>query len=296
MSWSGHGKVDETGRMDGVTVPRILVFDSGIGGLSVSACIRQRLPYAEQVYVADNAGFPYGDQLEPVVIRRCRELISGALRMYPCDVIVVACNTASTVVLPDLRAMTSVPVVGVVPAVKPAASCSLNRHIGILATPATIRRPYLDELIQEFAADCRIERIGHPQLVRWIENTVIGHDLPQQALWEALQPFREAGVDTVVLGCTHYPLIRDQLQACLPEVRFWVDSGDAIARRTEWLLSQQGVSLPPSTLPGGAVCAALFSGEVPDGLRHYMERSGLAPDNIRGHWPGDEGVTTAGSA
>ncbi|AZT83103.1 glutamate racemase [Marinobacter sp. NP-4(2019)] len=282
---------------DGVTVPRILVFDSGVGGLSVSACIRQRLPFAEQVYVADNAGFPYGDQPESVVTRRCQRLISEALRMFPCDVIVVACNTASTVVLPDLRSMTSIPVVGVVPAVKPAAACSQNRRIGVLATPATIRRPYLEELIREFAADCQIERIGHPQLVRWIEDFVAGHELPQPLLCEALQPFRQAGVDTVVLGCTHYPLIRDRLQACLPDVRFWVDSGDAIARRTEWLLGQLGKSAVASrVVPDYSVRAALFSGEVPSGLRDYMEQSGLAPDEIRGRWPGDEGVTTAGSA
>ncbi len=280
-----------------MTVPRILVFDSGVGGLSVSACIRQRLPFAEQVYVADNAGFPYGDQPESVVTQRCQRLIAEALRRFPCDVIVVACNTASIVVLPDLRSMTSIPVVGVVPAVKPAAACSQNRRIGILATPATIRRPYLEKLIREFAADCQVERIGHPQLVRWIEDSVAGHELPLQLLCEALQPFKQAGVDTVVLGCTHYPLIRDQLQARLPEVRFWVDSGDAIARRTEWLLRQQGNSAVDSqVMPDHPVRAALFSGEVPNGLRHYMEAAGLAPDEVRGHWPGDEGVTTAGSA
>ncbi|MDX1598105.1 MAG: glutamate racemase, partial [Marinobacter sp.] len=98
-------------------------------------------------------------------------------------------------------------------------------------------------------------------------------------------------------GCTHYPLIREQLQACLPEVRFWVDSGDAIARRTEWLLGQQDKTTIPSTAElDYPVRAALFSGEIPSGLRRYMEESGLAPDEIRGHWPGDEGVTTAGSA
>lgn len=278
-------------------MPRVLVFDSGVGGLSVSACIRQRLPFVEQVYVADNAGFPYGDQPESVVTRRCQRLISEALQIFPCDVIVVACNTASTVVLPDLRSMTSIPVVGVVPAVKPAAACSQNRRIGILATPATIRRPYLEELIREFAADCQVERIGQPELVRWIEDSVAGQELPQSLLCEALQPFRAAGVDTVVLGCTHYPLIREQLQACLPEVRFWVDSGDAIARRTEWLLGQQDKTTIPSTAElDYPVRAALFSGEIPSGLRRYMEESGLAPDEIRGHWPGDEGVTTAGSA
>ncbi|MGM0769211.1 MAG: glutamate racemase [Pseudomonadota bacterium] len=274
---------------------RILVFDSGIGGLSVAACIHQRFPHVELVYVADNAGFPYGDQPESVVIDRCRSLIASALREFPCDLIVVACNTASTVVLPELRAMTAVPVVGVVPAIKPAAACSLNRRIGVLATPATIRRRYLDDLIREFANDCQIIRVGDPQLVHWIEDSVAGKNLPRQPLSEALQPFREARVDTVVLGCTHYPLIQQQLKVCLPEVGFWVDSGDAIARRAEWLLEQQGASVDTASGRGHPVRAVLFSGELPAGLISYMIGLGLAPGEARGHWPGTEGVTATGS-
>ncbi|MEX2476645.1 glutamate racemase [Marinobacter sp.] len=284
-----------------LTVPRILVFDSGVGGLSVSACIRQRLPAVELLYVADNACFPYGNQPESVVVSRCQALIAGALRAFPCDLIVVACNTASTVVLPALRSMTPIPVVGVVPAIKPAAACSINRRIGLLATPATVRRPYLDELIHEFASDCQIARVGQPDLVRWIEDAVGGNALPTQALSDALDPFREAGVDTVVLGCTHYPLIREELEACLPDVRFWVDSGDAIARRAQWLLEQQRavgehtVADNPVIANNVAVRAVLFSGAIPAGLAAYMSRMGLAPEDVRGHWPDAEGVTTAGS-
>lgn len=276
-------------------MPRILVFDSGIGGLSVAACIRQRLPSVELVYVADNAGFPYGDQPEPTVIGRCRTLIAAALQAFPCDLIVVACNTASTVVLPELRAMTRIPVVGVVPAVKPAAACSLNRRIGVLATPATVRRPYLDGLIREFASDCRVERIGHPSLVHWIEGAVTGKAISQPALSDALQPFRDSGVDTVVLGCTHYPLIRPQLEACLPDVRFWVDSGDAIARRSESLLEQQGALVSSSPGAGPPVRAVLFSGPVPSGLTAYMTNMGLAPAEVCGPWPGAQDITATGS-
>lgn len=275
---------------------RILVFDSGIGGLSVAACIHQRLADVELVYVADNAGFPYGDQPEPVVLGRCRSLIAEALREFSCDLIVVACNTASTIVLPDLRAMTDVPVVGVVPAIKPAAACSVNRRIGVLATPATIRRPYLDNLIREFANDCQVTRVGHPQLVHWIEGSVSGNDIPGQALSDALQPFRESAVDTVVLGCTHYPLIKRQLARCLPDVRFWVDSGDAIARRAEWLLEQQGSLTATADGPEHPVRAILFSGAVPEGLAAYMTGLGLAPGDIRGHWPGVGGATATASA
>lgn len=277
--------------------PRILIFDSGVGGLSVAQCIREHLPGVGQVYLADNACFPYGEQPESVVVQRCLDLIRATLERWPCDLIVVACNTASTVVLPQLRAMTSVPVVGVVPAIKPAATISRNRSVGLLATPATIRRPYLDQLIRDFASDCRVERIGHPQLVRWIEDWVAGEPLSEAALEELLEPFRRAAVDTVILGCTHYPLIREALQRSLPGVSAWVDSGEAIARRTNHLLTSGGlepVRLPELVMP---VDAALFTGQVPCGLEAFMRGLGLATAALIGHWPVPDisGVRAVGS-
>ncbi len=282
------------------SVPRVLVFDSGVGGLSVAACVRRLLPGTELLYLADNAGFPYGDQPEPVVVERCCRLIGNALDQYAPDVIVVACNTASTVVLPHLRAMTQVPVVGVVPAIKPAAAKTVNRRIGVLATPATVRRPYLDRLIAEFASDCQVERIGHPGLVRWVEESVGGRPVPTAELATALAQFRRAGVDTVVLGCTHYPLLLEALREVLPDVVHWVDSGEAIARRVEHLLVQLG-KLEPETgqaaLPEEPVRAALFSGPAPAGLAGFMAGLNLAPQAVFGHWPGPEAVVTAtGSA
>lgn len=221
-------------------VPEVLVFDSGVGGLSIASCIHRQIPAARLTHLADNAGFPYGDQPEGVVVDRTVSLVQAQLRSHPFDVVVVACNTASTVALPTLRSSVTVPVVGVVPAIKPAAALSENRRIGLLATPATVRRPYLEQLIRDFAPDCKLERVGHPELVTWIENWARGRPLPEPALSVALQPFREARVDTLVLGCTHYPLIRDVLQRLLPEVCHWVDSGDAIARRTGALLEDAG--------------------------------------------------------
>jgi len=281
-----------------VTVPRILVFDSGVGGLSIADCIHRQLPGVRLVYLADNAGFPYGAQPEAVVIDRSQALISQALTDFPCDVVVVACNTASTVVLPHLRAMTSTPVIGVVPAVKPAAAVSENRRIGVLATPATIRRPYLSDLVDEFASDCTVERLGHPELVQWIENLAMGTPVPEPMLSQALQPFRDAEVDTVVLGCTHYPLIKDLLQRQLPGVKHWVDSGEAIARRAAWLFEQQGQTTESLVTPGvgKAVDAALFSGELPRGIEAFLEGLGLATNDVRSDWPSLEtGVTAAGS-
>ncbi|MFO8141938.1 MAG: glutamate racemase [Marinobacter sp.] len=279
-----------------MTVPRVLVFDSGVGGLSVAARIHQALPGIELVYLADNAGFPYGDQSEQVVISRCCALIGECLRQFPCDVIVVACNTASTVVLPHLRAMTEVPVVGVVPAVKPAAACSINRRIGLLATPATIQRPYLSELIAEFAPDCEIVRVGHPGLVGWAEQLVQGAEPPQAALDEAMMPLREAAVDTVVLGCTHYPLLLPWLRKSLPKVTAWVESGEAIARRVGHLLAQSGrlveAQMPRAGSPP-AVAQACFTGTAPADIAYFMMAMGTAVEQVTDNWPG---VTAAGSA
>lgn len=281
--------------------PRVLVFDSGIGGLSVAACIHRQLPGIDLIYLADNAGFPYGDQPESVVVDRSCTLIARALEQFPADVVVVACNTASTVVLPHLRSMTTVPVVGVVPAIKPAAAKTRNRRIGLLATPATVRRPYLDRLIEEFAGDCQVERIGHPGLVRWAEELVAGGVVPADELAEAMKAFADAGVDTVVLGCTHYPLLLESLRQSLPAVRFWVDSGEAIARRVGWLLEQTGRLAAAAAAGKGSVdapvTAALFSGPSPEGIAGFMTGLGLSPQQVCGDWPGERPLATeAGSA
>lgn len=256
-------------------VPEILVFDSGIGGLSIARCLHRQVPAARLTHVADNAGFPYGNQPEGTVTGRTVTLVMEQLRERPFDVIVVACNTASTVALPALRAATDIPVVGVVPAIKPASAVSENRRIGLLATPATVRRPYLEDLIDEFAADCLVERVGHPELVTWIEDWARGRPMPEPALSVALQPFREAGVDTLVLGCTHYPLITETLQKLLPEVRFWVDSGEAIARRTLYLLEQAGFDGDALQRFQSSGHRCLFSGPVMDDIDRFLEAVGF---------------------
>jgi len=268
-----------------VTSPRVLVFDSGLGGLSIAGCIYRALPSVKLVYLADSAGFPYGGQPETVLIERTKKLIAQALDAFPCDIVVVACNTASTVVLPALRTMTATPVIGVVPAIKPAAALSRNRRIGVLATPATVTRPYLAELVEEFASDCIVERIGHPQLVFWIEQQLAGQAVPSEALSRALQPFRDAGVDTVVLGCTHYPLVATLLKELLPGVLFWVDSGDAIARRVGWLLQEAGLDLASvEGRKGPPLDRVLFTGPLQAGLEDFLSGLGLHADRLEGDW------------
>lgn len=260
--------------------PEILVFDSGVGGLSIATRIREQIPAARLTHLADNAGFPYGGQPEDVVVQRTVSLIRQQLRTRPFDVVVVACNTASTVALPELRSAVGVPVVGVVPAIKPAAALSENRRIGLLATPATVRRPYLEQLVRDFAADCQLERVGHPELVTWIEDWARGRPLPEPALSVALQPFREAQVDTLVLGCTHYPLIGDALRRLLPDVRHWVDSGEAIARRTGALLEQAGFTVPDLVRFRSSVHRCLFSGPVTAEIDPFLADLGFQRDRV----------------
>lgn len=269
-----------------MTAPRILVFDSGVGGLSIAACLHAAMPGLRLSYLADTAAFPYGSQPEATVVDRCVGLVSELMATDPADLVVVACNTASTVVLPTLRKRIGVPVVGVVPAIKPAAALSENRRLGILATPATIRRPYTDDLIRQFASDCTITRVGHHGLVTWAENKVAGHAVPLTALAEAVQPLAEAAVDTVVLGCTHYPLIRDELRQVLPAVKHWVDSGEAIARRVAFLLQEAGRDPLSAGLEAvGGETDARFSGEAPADLTRFMSGVGLRARNIYSHWP-----------
>ena len=277
--------------MNEASPPSVLVFDSGVGGLSVAASIRRLCPQLPLVYLADNAGFPYGDKPEAEVIRRTCNLVTSALLQFDCQIVVVACNTASTVALPALRQCVSQAVVGVVPAIKPAVAISVNRRIGILATPATVARPYLDQLIADYAADCQVCRIGHPNLVHWAEGLARGEPVPHAQLAEVLAPFELAGVDTVVLGCTHYPLLLPALKQAAPGVRFWVDSGDAIARRVEQLLVSLKSAHPQaltlklqSGMPSALLQQVLFSASAPPGIENFMTGLGLAPGAIVGSW------------
>ncbi|BES72459.1 glutamate racemase [Marinobacter nanhaiticus D15-8W] len=271
-------------------MPRVLVFDSGVGGLSIAGCLHAAMPGLQLLYVADTAGFPYGDRTEETVISRCAGLVEQAMTEIPVDLVVVACNTASTVVLPTLRQHIQVPVVGVVPAIKPAAKLSINRQIGILATPATVRRPYTDELIRQFAADCVITRVGHPGLVQWAEDKASGIGVPLDALSDATAPLAAAGVDTVVLGCTHYPLILDELKLVLPQVLHWVDSGEAIARRVAFLLGEGGFTV--SDLEKRAAdrpVEARFSGAAPTELADFLSVLGLGTAYVETEW--SDGLT-----
>ena len=228
--------------MDGMRNGRLLVFDSGIGGLGVVQEARRLLPDAGITYLADNQGFPYGAKSDDVLIARIEALIGAALDHVSPDVVVIACNTASTIALAPLRRRFSVPFVGCVPAVKPAAASSRNRAVGLLATPATIGRAYVRELIEKFAADCRVYSHGATDLADLAERRFLGYavtlDDVRAELAGLFMQDREAQIDTVILGCTHYRFLLPELRAVAPAHIAWIDPAEAVARQAGVVLRQ----------------------------------------------------------
>lgn len=221
--------------------PTVLVFDSGVGGLSVYDEVRQLLPDLHYLYAFDNAGFPYGEKSETFIVDRVVAIVEAITRSYPLSLVIIACNTASTVSLPALRERFAFPVVGVVPAIKPAARLTRNGVVGLLATRATVRRPYTHELVSQFAGSCKIEMLGSAELVELAEAKLHGAEVTLDEVRRIVQPWLRMAEppDTVVLGCTHFPLLREELQQVLPEGTRLIDSGAAIARRTAWLLEHE---------------------------------------------------------
>jgi len=220
--------------------PRVLVFDSGVGGLSISREIIARSEAIELHYLSDNAAFPYGEKTtEELINRASRVLLSACEQLQP-NIVVIACNTASTAILPSLRTQLAIPVVGVVPAIKSAAKVSKSQTIALLATPGTVNRNYTQQLINEHAANHQVIRLGSSQLVKHIEAHIHGQAIDSEYLLNVVEQLTEQvggeNIDTVVLGCTHFPLISEYFKAIKPNWQ-WIDSGAAIAERVHTLLN-----------------------------------------------------------
>ena len=251
----------------------ILFFDSGVGGLSVLEPTRKLLPNAPVVYAADSAGFPYGKRSEAEIASRVPALLGRLVERFQPRLAVIACNTASTIALEHVRAALDLPVVGTVPAIKPAAEISKTRVIGVLGTEATVRQPYVDDLAAKFAADCTIVRHGSPELVELAEAKLAGEEIGVEAVRAAAQPMFDASdgdrIDTVVLACTHFPLLQDELAQAFPAVEY-VDGGPGIARRIAWLTREQPWPREPA---GGIILYTGMDGERP--LMSVLARYGL---------------------
>ncbi|MEM9939677.1 MAG: glutamate racemase [Pseudomonadota bacterium] len=221
---------------------RVMVFDSGMGGLTVAREIAALAPQLELYYAADSDFFPYGDKSDEALRDRLPKVAAALVKACAPDVFVIACNTASTLALEEVRAVLDIPVVGTVPAIKPAAARSATGTIGLLATPGTVRRAYTADLIRDFASHARVILHGSVDLVRLAEEQAAGGAVSLDAFRAALAPLFEAeggeAIDTVVLACTHFPLIRGELAATVPHPVTFIDSGEAIARQTLRVLPQ----------------------------------------------------------
>ncbi len=237
----------------------VVIFDSGVGGLSIYQEIKKLLS-ADQthqqasrrdreaqplIFFSDNAAYPYGLKSDQQLLDRVAKVADAINDEFQPELLVVACNTASTVALPLLRGRLACEVVGVVPAIKPAAHLSKNKVIGLLATPATIRRSYTESLIEEFAADCKVIKVGSSELVDLAELKMAGQAVELPLLEHILEPLlQNLDLDTLVLACTHFPLVADEINQVLAKYSRkikLVDSGAAIARRVESLLGRSNL-------------------------------------------------------
>ena len=221
----------------------VLVFDSGLGGLTVLREIAQLRPDLRLIYAADDAAFPYGPWSDDALADRVVSVVAGLIERLDPALVVIACNTASTLVLPALRARFAVPFVGTVPAIKPACERSVTKRVSVLATPGTVKRDYTQGLIREFAAGCDVTLIGSEKLASLAEAALHGEAVADAAIASEIKPcFVDDGsrTDTVVLACTHYPLILDRLVKAAPWPVNWIDPAAAIARRASSLIADKG--------------------------------------------------------
>jgi glutamate racemase len=223
----------------------IAIYDSGVGGLSVYQNVVARCPEHDYIFVSDNQQFPYGRKPEGELLARVHAVVSRLDQHHCVDVLIMACNTASTIVLPTLREKFDFPVIGVVPAIKPAAELSTTKRIGLLATPATVARPYTDRLIAEFAHDCYVVKLGSSELVQLAEHKLFGRQLDESIIGTILKPIIvDTQIDCLVLACTHFPLLKVEIGSQLKkhgrQPRL-LDSGEAIANRLVFLSQSLGL-------------------------------------------------------
>ncbi|MDX7953015.1 glutamate racemase [Lichenihabitans sp. Uapishka_5] len=259
---------------------RIVVFDSGLGGLTVFPAVRRIAGAAALIYVADDAVFPYGGLGEAAVLVRVEAVMAALIAAHRPEIVVIACNTVSTLVLPQLRARwPDVAFVGTVPAIKPAAAASRSGLISVLATPGTVARDYTHTLIDAYAAGCSVTLVGARRLATLAERVMRAEPVVDEDLRAEIAPAfveREGRrTDTVVLACTHYPLVLSRLEAVAPWPVTWIDPAPAIARRVGRLLDERKPM--PADLPPTGPAPVLLTSNTPPGppLTAFLAARGL---------------------
>lgn len=221
---------------------RIGFIDSGVGGLSVYQQVQQQVP-ADYIYLMDNKYLPYGEKSESFIQQRLYQLSQHLIELGA-ELIVIACNTATTQAVEFLRQHFSIPFVGVVPAIKPAAALSQGKGFAVLATPATANGEYMAGLIRQFAPNDSVIKFGSSELVRLAEDKVwYQQDVSQQVSdILSVSPIADHGADIVVLGCTHFPFLAEEIKQALPRATVLLDTGEAIARRVKQLVGSQSLA------------------------------------------------------
>jgi glutamate racemase len=227
--------------------PTILMFDSGLGGLTVLREVVKARPDAHYIYVADDAFFPYGHHGEEEIIDRVVPMIGELIATHAPDLVVIACSTVSTLVMSHLREAYEVPFVGTVPAIKPACAHSVTKRVSVLGTKGTVKREYTKALIRDFAQGCEVTLVGAAELASLAETALSGGEITDSEISAEIAPCfvgdgasDPARTDTIVLACTHYPLLMDRLVALAPWPVEWIDPAPAIARRVANLLGPPG--------------------------------------------------------
>jgi glutamate racemase len=258
----------------------VLVFDSGIGGLTVLREARVLMPDRPFVYVADDAAFPYGAWEEPALKTHILSLFGELLSRFHPEISVIACNTASTLVIDALRrSFPGHPFVGTVPAIKPAAERTCSGLVSVLATPGTVKRQYTRDLIHQWATKCHVRLVGSNRLAGLAEVYMRDGFVDEDAVRAEIEPcfIEQDGrhTDIVVLACTHYPFLVNRMRKTAPWPVDWLDPAEAIARRALSLLADRRTTQPQNLPSNGQDRAFFTSGRADFATRRLMQGFGL---------------------
>lgn len=249
----------------------ILIFDSGIGGLTVLREARVLMPDRQFIYVADDAAFPYGDWEEPALLAHMAKLFGGLIEKWSPEIIVIACNTASTLAIEHLRQIYPNQVfVGTVPAIKPAAERTSSGLVSVLATPGTVKRQYTRDLISDWASKVQVNLVGSKGLAPLAESYMRGGFVDESAVFEEIKPcfIEQEGLrtDIIVLACTHYPFLVNRMRKMAPWPVDWIDTSEAIARHAASLIASGDQD------EASSVDVAYFTGGEPDSVSAKLLR------------------------
>ena len=259
--------------------PRIIVFDSGLGGLTIYRELRVALPDAHYLYVADTDAFPYGNLHEDELVTRLLALFDRLIERHAPDACVIACNTASTIALAPLRDHFEVPFIGTVPAIKVAAGQSRSKLFSVLATPSTVAQGYTEDLVERYASSCEVTLVGSKNLASLAEQFMRGEQVDEDKLRAEIAPaFVEKGdkrTDCIALGCTHYPLLVDLMHKVAPWPVAYIDPAPAIARQTQVVLSQMSKRPRGTTSMGSNQLIHTGGQGIDENISTFLQSMGL---------------------